>query len=251
MIFFPAGPTRQPLHRLLSLFCSARRTARVAPSPASILAPRAGHPRVPCHPFTLPLALSLSAPDRPPFSPQTLAPNPHCCRRPELLAAADSPPSGSPWPIPRTGSSLSPSSSDSGAHPALGLAVQVRRRSPRSAAAQRRRAARPLPFLACATTGEACRHLLHPVCASPAPLRLRFAALPCAAAARRHARATSWPHPRRGQGPACLDPAWVGRLAMGPTCRPLAWRVWLPSGAPSNITRVSLGFICPAMFKNA
>ena len=86
-------------------------------------------------------------------------------------------------PIPRTGSSLSPSSSDSGAHPALGLAVQGRRRSPPPAAVQRRRAARLLPFPAVQPAGEARRHLRIAMRASPGLLRPRLAVPPRAAAA--------------------------------------------------------------------
>ena len=55
-----------PLIRLsLSLcFCLAARRKR-RPSPASILVPRTINPRIPCCPFTPPLALSLSAHGRP------------------------------------------------------------------------------------------------------------------------------------------------------------------------------------------
>ena len=69
------GPTCQPLPSLLSVFRSARRGTR-RPSPASILVPHAGNPRVPCRLFTLLLASPYPRPTGPrsPSNPSPLPP---------------------------------------------------------------------------------------------------------------------------------------------------------------------------------
>ena len=196
-IKIPPGPTCQSLPLPLSVFASPRAAARVA----------AGRPRhVPAildRRATLALRSPLSFPatvflfSSSSFSRTSRAEPP--AATPDSLAAVDSsPPVGLPS-IPRVGSSLSLSSSDSDAYPALGLAVQGRRRSPPSAAAHRRGAAASPPLLACATAGEARRLLLIPVRAAPGPLRPRSVAPPsagataCARRARGRAQA-------RGQG---------------------------------------------------
>jgi len=196
-IKIPPGPTRQSLPLPLSVFASPRAAARVA----------AGRPRhVPAildRRATLALRSPLSFPatvflfSSSSFSRTSRAEPP--AATPDSLAAVDSsPPVGLPS-IPRVGSSLSLSSSDSDAYPALGLVVQGRRRSPPSAAAHRRGAAASPPLLACATAGEARRLLLIPVRAAPGPLRPRSVAPPsagataCARRARGRAQA-------RGQG---------------------------------------------------
>ena len=109
---------------------------------------------------------------------QTLAPVPlHHWHRPELLAAADSPPSVSPSPIPRGSSFLSLSSFDFGPHPAPSPSAGPPRRAPSPAAAFLRRDAASSPFSARAVAGEVHRHRLNPVRASPGQLwpRLRRA----------------------------------------------------------------------------
>ena len=55
----------------LSVLLAARRT-HTSPPPPPNLVPRAGHPRVPCHPFTLSSPLPLCTPDLPRSPPQTL-----------------------------------------------------------------------------------------------------------------------------------------------------------------------------------
>ena len=193
----------------------------------------AGHPRATCRrssfraSLSAPVAHSPSplapVPDRP--SSPTLAPVPlSIAATPSFLPAADSPPSVSLSPIPCTGSSLSPSSSDSGVHPALSPPLQGSRRAGPPAAAPARRATRPPQFLAVQPAVEARRHLRIAVRTSPSPLRPRLVAPHRAAAhararAHRATRATPWPRPRRGQGRPRLDPAW---WAAGPWALPIS-----------------------------
>jgi hypothetical protein len=189
------GPTCQPPPLSLSLFLPRRGMRRRRPTPT-----RAGHPRPPCH-ARPPLALILPRGCVPLFLLFLLAHEPSRAarRHPDSLAAVDSsPPVGLPS-IPRAGSSLSLSSSDSDAYPALGLAVQGRRRSPPPATAHRRGAAASPPLLACITAGEARLPPLHAVRARPEPLRPRPAAPPSvgAAACARRARGRAQ---ARGQG---------------------------------------------------
>ena len=193
-IKIPPGPTRQSLPLPLSVFASPRAAARVA----------AGRPRhVPAilnRRATLALRSPLSFPatvflfSSSSFSRTSRAEPP--AATPDSLAAVDSsPPVGLPA-IPHVGTSLSLSSSDSDAYPALGLAVQGRRRSPPSAAAHRRGAAASPPLLACITAGEARRLLLFPVRTSPGLLRPCLAA-PARAAAAVAARVRAHVAPRR------------------------------------------------------
>ena len=161
--------------------------------------------------------------------PQTLAPVPRIpidAARPSSAAAIESLSPVSLSPIPCTGSFSAPSSTDSAPKATSSLAASGRRRSPWSAAAQRRRAARPLPLLARVTAGEARRSPLHAVRTFPGRLWPCFAALPRAAAARRRCArrvrahraspATPWPRPRRGQGACPALTRLGGPLASGP-----------------------------------
>ena len=102
---------------------------------------------------------------------------------PEALSPPRLAASAIPSPITREGSFPNLCSLDSAPNPTSSLAASGRRRSPWSAAAQRRRAARPLPLLARVTAGEARRRPLHAVRTFPGPLWPCFAALPRAAAA--------------------------------------------------------------------
>ena len=97
--------------------------------------------------------------------------------------------------------------------------------------------------------------------ALPAPHRPRLigAALRRAAAAvaARDVRARVTRHARRRgrahaavKAAACLDPPWGGPLAFGPTCRPLAWRVWLPRVDLAIVARIPLGFIFLQLVKS-
>ena len=163
--------------------------------------PRAGHPRLPCR-ARPPLALILPRRHRGlifPFSPQTLAPNPHCCRSPSSAGRRDSSPPVSRGSIPRGGSFLYLLSLDSTPNPAPSASLQGRRRSSPPAAAPARRTAPSPPLLACATAGEARRLLLIPVRAAPGPLRPRSAAPPSAGAAACARRARGRAQ-ARGQG---------------------------------------------------
>ena len=149
--------------------------------------------------------------------------------------------------IPRIGSFPSSSSFDSPPHSAPSLTAQGRHRSPRSAAAQHRRAARPSPLPVRAAAGEVHCLLLFVVRAFPGLLWPRLAPPPLAVAAHavsartsaRAGRAVGAHAPGQGR-PACLDLAG-GRLPVGPTCRPLAWQVWLPRVDLAIVARVSLG----------
>jgi hypothetical protein len=114
---------------------------------------------------------------RPRSPPQTLArfPHPPLPRRPSSRRRRDSPSPVSAVSIPRVGSFLASSSSDSSAHPASSFAVQGRRRSPTPATAPVRRAASPLPLSARDLAGEVRRRLLlavrtFPGRVSPPPL---------------------------------------------------------------------------------
>ena len=196
----------------LQPFFSSRRPTCQPPSPTHLRAPALGSQggsarplaresrgtTAPIRPLALPSSLHLSVPA--PFSSETLAPLSSIAAPAWSSAAAvDSSSHVSHPSIPRAGSSLSLSSSDSDAYPALGLAVQGRRRSPPSAAAHRRGAAASPPLLACATAGEARRLLLIPVRAAPGPLRPRSVAPPSAGAAACARRARGRAQ-ARGQG---------------------------------------------------
>jgi len=116
---------------------------------------------------------------------------------PPSSVAADSPAPVSAAAIPRLGSSLAPSSSDFGPHPALSPFLQGRRRAPPPAAASARRAAPPPPLLARSAAGEPRRHLRITVRTPPFPLWPRpIAPLRAAAARRRRARACARRHGR-------------------------------------------------------
>ena len=165
------GPTCQPLTLLLLCFPprAAARVVRRRPSSAS--APRAVHRRVPCRPSLLPSPSPYPRRSRPRSPPQTLArfPRPPLPRRPSSRRRRDSPSPVSVVSIPRVGSFLASSSSDSGANPAPSPPLQGRRRSPSPAAAPVRRAASPLPLSARALAGEVRRRLLLAVRAFPGP----------------------------------------------------------------------------------
>jgi len=131
---------------------------------------------------------------------QTLAPVPlHHWRRPELLAAADSPPSVSPSPIPHGSSFLSLSSFDFGPHPAPSPSAGPPRRSSPSSAARCRRATSSSLFIAVRLRGELCLALEHAMPLPSTPLRPHLAGAAVAAhgACARDAPRAPWPRPRR------------------------------------------------------
>ena len=195
----PAGPTCQPPPLSLSLFPARRPHA----SPAGV------HPRLPRHVPAIVVsraALSLSphpSPYPPPARsrspPQTLAPPP-LPRRPSSRRRRDSPSPVSDVSIPRVGSFLASSSSDSGANPAPSPPLQGHRRSPSPAAAPVRRAASLLPLSARALAGEVRRRLLLAVRTFPGP-RQPSSARPLDHRRRRHAVARApraWACPGAG-----------------------------------------------------
>ena len=139
-------------------------------------------------PSPYPRSTGIPAPNPSP-SPPPLVPA-------ELHAAADSPPSVSRSSIPCGEIFSSLSSFDFGPHPALFPPLQGRRRAGPPAAAPAHRAAPSPPFPTDQPTGEARRHLLHPVRTSPSPLSPRLVAPPRAAAARRRRARACAPAPR-------------------------------------------------------
>ena len=123
------------------------------------------------------------------------------------------------------------SSTHSPPHPAPSPSAGPPRRTSPSATARCRRTASPSLFLDVRLRGELYLALEHAMPLPLAPLRLRFSGAALRRRRRRRAQRACardaprvpWPRPRRGQGLwPCLDPAWVGRLPVGPTCRPLA-----------------------------
>ena len=226
-----AGPTRQPLPLPLLCFapCAARTRRRRRPSSGHVPVILASRASLSARPPAPPRPLA-PVPDRP--SSPTLAPDPLLHRRrPSSLPTADSPAPVSAASILHVGSFLASSSFDFAPNPAPSPSPQSRRRAPPSAAARRRCAAASPPLLSCITAGEAHRHHLHPVRASPGRSGPASAVPPCAAppppsprvpCARvtRHARRSRvhaaprspWARSRPGQGhPAALT--WPGGAA--------------------------------------
>ena len=183
----PLGPTCQPPFPFL---CFAPRDADARVVAAGV------HSRDTCRPsscsvppFTPPLALSLSARDRPRSPRQTLALPSIDAAGPSSLLAADFPAPVRAATIPCAGSFISLPVTHSPPHSALSSFLQGPRRAPPPAAASLRRDAASSPLLACITAGEARRLLLFPVRAALGPLWPRpVAPLRAAAARRRRAR---------------------------------------------------------------